>query len=104
MECSTCGVCCSLFLINLTEQEYMSGKYKLVFEEFGLVDFEEAELTGANILKQKDDESCIYLNENKCSIHHKRPAVCRDFFCESKEDRFKSMIQKINLKKNESIQ
>ena len=54
MKCDQCGVCCKLFLINLTEKEYKSGKYKTQFEEFGLTkDFKEAEMCGANIITQK---------------------------------------------------
>ena len=61
MKCSQCGVCCKLFVINLSEEEYKSGKYKTQFEEFGITsDFTEAEYSGANIITQKDDGSCIY--------------------------------------------
>jgi Fe-S-cluster containining protein len=59
------------------------------------MDFEEAELVGANILAQKEDNSCIYLKDGKCSIHSFRPQSCRNFFCDSKEKRFKGMIEKI---------
>ena len=95
MECHSCGVCCKLFVINLNKEEYELGKYKTIFAEFGTVDFEEAELTGANLLAQNEDESCIYLQEGKCSIHDSRPQVCRNFFCDSDEEWFKSMIEKI---------
>ena len=83
-------------MINLTEEEYKSGRYKTMFEEFGIVeDFEEAEMTGANILAQNDDGSCIYLKEGKCSIHDERPKSCRNFFCSSKNPQFREMIKKI---------
>ncbi len=95
MHCDQCGVCCKLFVINLNEEEYKSKKYKTVFEEFGLVEFREAELIGANLLAQKEDDSCIYLKDGKCSIHHDRPQSCRRFFCDSKDSWFKSMIKKI---------
>jgi len=96
MKCSQCGVCCKLFLINLTEDEYKSGKYKTQFEEFGLVnDFQEAEICAANIITQKEDGSCIYLENGKCSIHEKRPKACQKFFCDSKDPKFKGMIEKI---------
>ena len=95
MECSQCGICCKLFVINLNKEEYESEKYKTIFEEFGLMDFEEAELTGANLLAQHLDESCIYLQDGKCSIHDTRPQVCRAFFCKSKDPWFQSMIEKI---------
>jgi len=101
-KCDQCGTCCRLFAINLTEDEYKSGRYKTQFDFFPPVDdFVEAELTGANILQQKEDGSCIYLKDNKCSIHDDRPRSCREFFCDSKEDRFSSMIEKIRDKKGE---
>ena len=100
MACSQCGVCCKLFMINLSKEEYLSDNYKTLFDEFGKVGFVEAEFTGANILKQKDDGSCIYLEKGKCSIHEKRPHACRRFFCDSKEKQFQSMIEKIKKAKN----
>ena len=96
MKCSACGVCCKLFLINLTEEEYKSGKYRTQFESFGLInDFTEAEMCGANIIEQKEDGSCFYLKDGKCSIHDTRPKACREFFCTSKNKKFKAMIEEI---------
>lgn len=100
MNCDQCGVCCKLFVINLNEEEYFSGKYKTILEEHGVVDFKEAELTGRNLLAQNDDESCFYLKDGKCSIHDMRPQVCRDFFCKSKDPWYKEMIDKIERYKN----
>ena len=94
MKCSQCGVCCKLFVINLTEEEYKSRKYKTQFEEFEFVeDFKDAELCAANIITQKEDGSCIYLKDGKCSIHGMRPRACRNFFCT--DPNFESMIKKI---------
>jgi len=101
MNCVQCGVCCKLFLINLTEEEYKSKKYKTQFDDFELVDdFEEAEMTGANIISQKEDGTCIYQEDNRCSIHKTRPQSCRNFFCTSNDSKFKTMIAKINDYKN----
>jgi len=87
-------------MINLTEKEYKSGDYKTQFEEFGLMDdFQEAVMCGANIIEQKEDESCIYLEDGKCSIHDKRPESCRKFFCNSKEKDHQSMIERIKKAK-----
>ncbi|MBU0957223.1 MAG: YkgJ family cysteine cluster protein [Nanoarchaeota archaeon] len=95
-KCFECGTCCKLFLINLTEEEYKSGKYKTQFEIFDLIDdFKKAEECGANIIKQREDGSCIYLKKSKCSIHQIRPESCRDFFCKSKNKKFKEMIEMI---------
>ncbi len=96
-KCDACGVCCKLFLINLTEEEYKSGKYKTQFQVFGQVDnFIEAEQDAANIIEQKEDGSCIYLENGKCSIHETRPQSCRKFFCSSKDEKYKTMIERVN--------
>ena len=76
-KCSKCGVCCKLFLINLTESEYKSKRYKTQFEKFGLIkDFKQAEECGANIIEQNEgDGSCIYLKKGVCSIQIGRAHV-----------------------------
>lgn len=95
-ECFWCGICCRLFLVNLTEEEYKSGKYKTQFEEFGFInDFRKAAACGANTLRQKKDGNCIYIKANRCSIHEIRPQVCREFFCNSKLKKFGKMIEQI---------
>lgn len=99
-KCTQCGLCCRLFLVNLAEEEYKSGIYRTQFEEFGLIDdFHKAIVCGANILKQKEDGSCIYLTANKCSIHNIRPQVCREFFYTSKLKKFRKMIEQIEKKR-----
>lgn len=99
-NCSSCGVCCTLFMINLSEKEYKSKKFRTQFSKFPHVkDFTEAEMCGANIIQQKSDGSCFYLKNNKCSIHNKRPIACRNFFCSSKDKAFKGMIKDIKENK-----
>jgi Fe-S-cluster containining protein len=99
-KCSGCGVCCKLFLINLSRKEYKSNKYKTQFKDFDFInDFKEAESCGANIIEQKEDGSCFYLKDSKCSIHKTRPEACRAFFCSSKNKAFKEMIDDINKSK-----
>jgi Fe-S-cluster containining protein len=96
-SCSQCGACCKLFLINLSEKEYRSGKYKTQFgKSVTFKDFKKAASCGAATLKQKPDGSCIYLKNNHCSIHKTRPEVCRGFFCSSKLSKYQTMIQEIN--------
>jgi Fe-S-cluster containining protein len=100
-KCSQCGLCCRLFLVNLAEEEYRSGKYRTQFEKFGLIDdFYRATACGANILKQKKTSNCIYLKANICSIYKIRPQVCREFFCTSKLKKFRKMIEQIEKKRS----
>lgn len=108
-KCLQCGLCCRIFLININEEEYRSGKYETELKEFGFIDdFREAEKSGVNILKQKTGGGCIYSVNNSCSIHEIRPQVCREFFCTSKLKKFKIMIEQIetlraSLKKKKEI-
>ncbi|OGK56321.1 hypothetical protein A3J15_02620 [Candidatus Roizmanbacteria bacterium RIFCSPLOWO2_02_FULL_38_10] len=99
-KCFQCGICCRLFLVNLSEDEYHSGKYKTQLKEFGTIDdFDKATECGANILKQKENGSCIYLKGNKCNIHKTRPQVCREFFCTSNLKKFRYMIEQTEEKR-----
>ncbi len=101
-SCQSCGLCCELFLINLNEEEYRSGNYTTQLGSFGFMDnFAEAEMCGANIVEQKNDGSCTYLQKGKCSIHLTRPQVCRQFFCNSEDENFQGMIEDIKNKKTE---
>jgi Fe-S-cluster containining protein len=94
--CFNSGVCCKLFLINLTEKEYNSGNYKTQFgKSVVFKDFKKAYASGVATLKQKKDGSCIYLKNNLCSIHPRRPQVCRRFFCSSKEKKYQSMVTQV---------
>lgn len=100
MACSQCGICCRLFAINLAKEEYFSGKYDTQFKEFDLGnEFDHIQQCGGNILNQKKDGSCIYLHGKSCSIHQIRPQACRDFSCDSKDSRYKKMIEMINEEK-----
>src|SRR3989344_7662545 len=93
MKCYQSGVCCKLFLINLDEEEYNSKEFETVFEEH--FEFNEAVENGAVFLKQKEDGSCIYLKDNLCSIHTKRPKVCMEFFCDPEEEKLRQMVKEV---------
>ena len=98
--CKSCGKCCRLFMINLSREEYISGKYRTMFEKEGKIDdFKQAASCGANFLAKKDDGSCVYLEEGKCSIHNDRPTVCRKFFCTTKAKKYQGMVKIIREEK-----
>jgi Fe-S-cluster containining protein len=103
-SCNGCGLCCKLFYINLSEKEYKSGKYKTMFQEEEVIEnFTLAKDCGANLLAKNDDNSCVYLVNNQCSIHEDRPGVCRDFFCTTKAKRFEGMVEIIEKADKENI-
>lgn len=75
-----------------------------MFEEHGSVkDFKLAKESGVNLLAQKTDGSCIYLDGTQCSIHADRPRVCRDFFCTSKARKFENMVKIIKANDHQKI-
>jgi Fe-S-cluster containining protein len=99
-KCTQCGLCCSMFLVNLSKDEYYSGRYKTEHEKYGVINnFTKVIECGANILKKKNSGECFYLKNNRCSIHKSRPQVCRDFFCNSKLKKFQNMIKLIDKKR-----
>jgi Fe-S-cluster containining protein len=103
-SCNGCGLCCRLFLINLSKEEYESGIYTTVFPKGISPDkFSEAQNCGAILLAKKEDDCCIYLEDNKCSIHANRPKVCRAFFCTTKACKFQSMVKVIREKDRQKI-
>jgi Fe-S-cluster containining protein len=78
----------------------MSGVYKTELKEFDLDDdFNAVKRYGGNILRQKKDGSCIYLKNNLCSIHTRRPKSCRNFFCASSAKKFQEMIRIIQKRR-----
>jgi Fe-S-cluster containining protein len=93
-KCKLCGKCCKIFYINLNKKEYNSGKYKTIFENIAKVkSYKKATKCGANFLAKDKAGNCVYLKNNICSIHKTRPQVCKDFFCSSKNKKFKNMIE-----------
>jgi Fe-S-cluster containining protein len=94
--CNGCGLCCKLFYINLSKEEYASGRYKTIFADFAKIDnFSEAQKCGANLLSKNEDGSCVYVENNSCVIHGARPTVCRKFFCTTKAEKFVEMVKVI---------
>ncbi|MBN2789970.1 MAG: YkgJ family cysteine cluster protein [Candidatus Delongbacteria bacterium] len=95
-NCKGCTQCCKLFLVCLNETEYESCYYDSIVTGYEhLSTFKEVEENGLNILKKKDDGSCVYLKDNKCAIYSKRPQVCRDFFCGSEKKELQKNIEEI---------
>lgn len=79
------GMCCRRWDVSLSQQECESGTYdaeRVCLLSMDLCKEDSPSCPSRRLrLKRKSDESCIYLQENKCSIYDKRPQVCRDFTC-----------------------
>jgi|WetSurMetagenome_2_1015567.scaffolds.fasta_scaffold23824_4 Fe-S-cluster containining protein len=97
-KCNGCGLCCKLFYINLSKEEYLSGKFKTELGEYGVIEnFAKVKGCGANLLAKNADGSCVYLKNNLCGIHTDRPNVCREFFCTTRAKKFEGMVEEIKM-------
>ena len=100
-SCKNCGACCTLFLVNLSRNEYASGRYQTLLQDHGVIkNFAHAQRCGAHLVAKNADDSCIYRVDNRCRIHAARPQVCRDFFCTSRAQKFAGMVEAIQAKAN----
>src|SRR5258708_4648935 len=69
VPCGDCTACCRHVRIPLVSKR----------DDFARYDTEEDH--GETILRRHEDDSCIYLEENRCTIYADRPLVCRTFDC-----------------------
>jgi Fe-S-cluster containining protein len=103
-SCKNCGACCTLFLVNLSRNEYASGRYQTQLQEHGVIkNFAHAQRCGAHLVAKNADDSCIYRVDNRCRIHAARPQVCRDFFCTSRAKKFAGMVKAIQANATPSL-
>lgn len=71
VPCGSCSLCCQ-------------GDAIIIHKDFGdrVSDYDCVRWNGVWKIRSKENGDCIYLNREKgCTIHHKRPAVCREFDC-----------------------
>ncbi len=71
MDCRDCCECCKRFLVPLSPIETL--KYKI------------GEYDDIPFLAKKEDGSCFYLKDGRCSIYNDRPIACREYSCENDE-------------------
>jgi hypothetical protein len=80
-ECRRCNLCCRQpGFVYVTPEETEEIARFLNMNVYDFVDgycdlFDRRRL----VLKKYEDESCVFLTENGCSIYSSRPQQCRDF-------------------------
>jgi Fe-S-cluster containining protein len=82
------GMCCRKWNVPIQESEYAAGAYKA--KKVCIIDGNNCAgerphcINRQYRLDQKEDGSCVYLNEDStCSIYERRPLVCRNFTCKN---------------------
>ncbi len=80
------AICCRTYDVNISEEEYRSGRYKA--RPTCRLTGRDCESKDSNCINRefwmyrKADRSCVYLTgDNKCSIYEWRPEACREFHC-----------------------
>lgn len=71
VPCKGCVLCCRNDAVRLLPHEDASA-----FETE-----EHPAIPGARMLAHKANGDCIYLGDGGCSIHERRPQLCRDMDC-----------------------
>lgn len=74
VPCGDCIACCVHLSPILTPDEFANGKYI-----YTLISSEDR--FKPTIAIPRDENGCIYLENNKCKIYNDRPLACRQFDC-----------------------
>jgi len=67
-ECFQCGGKCCIGIIEVRPEDEVYNDENLTVE-----------YNGCRIMKPDSHGYCVALKEGLCSIHEKRPKICRDF-------------------------
>ena len=93
MDCNTCGAkCCKILKeVWVTDEdiERISSRTGLKLEEFAVFDRK------VYILIRKND-SCLFLENDKCKIYDFKPKVCNEFICDKDE----AFLRRVKLWQN----
>jgi Fe-S-cluster containining protein len=73
-SCGRCIGCCRHKKIQLNPYEIARMASHL---GISTTDFIKQYTVSGTVLKNREDDTCIFLKTNGCSIHHDRPLVCR---------------------------
>ncbi|MFN8576489.1 MAG: YkgJ family cysteine cluster protein [Candidatus Sericytochromatia bacterium] len=90
-KCETCGNCCRFKSINITHndiQKILDNKPDLDisdFVSFKTLDKNDKDCDNINyqnnrvsmVFKKKNNGECVFLKDNKCSIHTFKPLICK---------------------------
>ncbi len=80
-QCQECGMCCRLpqGYVEISEEEALIlANYLALDSERFLKQYCHAD-NGQIRLQEKEDKSCIFLEENRCSVYEVRPLQCQTF-------------------------
>lgn len=79
------AMCCREWVVAIIAEEYASSEFDaevvcMLTEKACRAEIKTC-LNRQYRLKKREDMSCVYLEDNLCSIYARRPRVCQDFQC-----------------------
>ena len=81
------AMCCREWVVGISAEEYASGQYEAdvfcTLTDKACRDITQPCLSRRYQLSKRADKSCVYLEDNRCSIYDTRPIVCREFQCQA---------------------
>ena len=95
-----CGKCCNggleIPIHSYEKRRYKLKKYAGRPKVIRLDGYGNESSTGELFyqLETKEDGSCWYLKNRRCSIYNKRPEVCRGYLCHKRYDEAQAMLEK----------
>ena len=88
VPCNGCTLCCHKDAVRLLpgdSQNYLIQHHPIIL--------------GAVALAHKPNGDCVYLTDKGCSIHYRRPTMCREMDCRNIAISFtKKQLMRMNIK------
>lgn len=82
VPCNGCTICCQGDLIIIEKQEMRNGAVRMDIRDDASEYLTQTMSNGDVVLQHQKNGDCIYLDRKKgCTIHDRRPLVCREFDC-----------------------
>ncbi len=80
-QCQGCGMCCRLprgyVEVSVAEASRLADFLSLSYERF-LEEYCQVQ-AGQIRLRENEDKSCVFLQENRCAVYPARPVQCETF-------------------------
>jgi Fe-S-cluster containining protein len=81
-ECTKCGNCCTgatgYVWVSVEEAQAIADELQLSLDDFGRKYLRQ--VSGRySLIENPDSGACVFLSENRCTIHALRPSQCRSF-------------------------
>ena len=75
--CGSCQACCQEALVRVNEEDVQRWRKEQRYEI--LLCLETMVGNSAYLIHKKENDECIFLTPDGCSIYPTRPQVCKDF-------------------------